>query len=45
MALDVDLDAFAAAHTDGAMVIDVREPYVYASGHLRPNGWRAREGK
>lgn len=34
MALEVDLDAFAVAHADGAVVIDVREPYEYASGHV-----------
>ena len=34
MGLEVDLDAFATAHADGAMVIDVREPYEYASGHV-----------
>jgi rhodanese-related sulfurtransferase len=32
--LEVDLDAFALAHADGAVVIDVREPYEYASGHV-----------
>jgi rhodanese-related sulfurtransferase len=32
--LEVDLDAFAMAHADGAVVIDVREPYEYASGHV-----------
>jgi rhodanese-related sulfurtransferase len=32
--LEVDLDAFALAHAGGAMVIDVREPYEYASGHV-----------
>lgn len=34
MSLEVDLDAFAVAHADGAVVIDVREPYEYASGHV-----------
>ena len=34
MALEVDLDAFAIAHVAGAVVIDVREPYEYASGHV-----------
>jgi rhodanese-related sulfurtransferase len=32
--LEVDLDAFAEAHAGGAVVIDVREPYEYASGHV-----------
>ncbi len=32
--LEVDLDAFAAARAGGALVIDVREPYEYASGHV-----------
>ncbi len=26
--------AFAAAHADGAIVIDVREPYEYVAGHV-----------
>ncbi len=34
MVLEVDLDAFVAAHTGGALVIDVREPYEYVSGHV-----------
>ena len=34
MGLEVDLDAFAIAHAGGAVVIDVREPYEYASGHV-----------
>ena len=34
MGLEVDLDAFAVAHTAGAVVIDVREPFEYASGHV-----------
>ena len=34
MALEVDLAAFAAAHADGAVVIDVREPQEYAGGHV-----------
>jgi rhodanese-related sulfurtransferase len=32
--LEVDLDAFAAAQAGGALVIDVREPHEYASGHV-----------
>jgi rhodanese-related sulfurtransferase len=31
---EVTLDAFAGAHADGAVVIDVREPYEYATGHV-----------
>lgn len=31
---EVDLDTFAAAHRDGAYVLDVREPFEYASGHV-----------
>jgi rhodanese-related sulfurtransferase len=34
VALEVDLDAFAIAHVAGAVVIDVREPYEYASGQV-----------
>jgi rhodanese-related sulfurtransferase len=32
--LEVDLGTFAAAHAGGAFVIDVREPYEYAEGHV-----------
>lgn len=31
---EVDLRAFAAAHSDGAFVIDVREPAEYVAGHV-----------
>jgi rhodanese-related sulfurtransferase len=31
---EVDLAAFAAAHRDGATVIDVREPFEYLTGHV-----------
>lgn len=31
---EVDLGTFAAAHADGALVIDVREPSEYVSGHV-----------
>jgi rhodanese-related sulfurtransferase len=31
---EVDLATFAAAVADGAMVIDVREPYEYIAGHV-----------
>jgi rhodanese-related sulfurtransferase len=31
---EVDVDTLAAAHADGAVIIDVREPYEYMSGHV-----------
>ena len=31
---EIDIDQFAAAHADGAVVIDVREPGEYVSGHV-----------
>lgn len=31
---EVNLEKFAAAHADGAVVIDVREPFEYAAGHV-----------
>jgi rhodanese-related sulfurtransferase len=31
---EVSLNAFAAAHAGGAIVIDVREPYEYTDGHV-----------
>lgn len=31
---EVALDSFAAAHADGATVIDVREPGEYVGGHV-----------
>jgi len=31
---EVHLTTFAAAHRDGAVVIDVREPAEYAVGHV-----------
>jgi rhodanese-related sulfurtransferase len=34
MVPEVDLHTFAAAHADGAFVIDVREPYEYVAGHV-----------
>ena len=34
MAPEIDLQAFAAAHADGAFVIDVREPREYVEGHV-----------
>jgi rhodanese-related sulfurtransferase len=32
--LEVDLDTFAAAHATGAVVLDVRNPDEYESGHV-----------
>lgn len=34
MVTEVDLGVFAAAHADGAFVIDVREPQEYVDGHV-----------
>lgn len=31
---EVDLATFAAARADGAVVVDVREPFEYAAGHV-----------
>ena len=31
---EVPLQAFAAAHADGAFVVDVREPGEYVAGHV-----------
>ena len=31
---EIDQRTFAAAHRDGAIVIDVREPYEYVEGHV-----------
>jgi rhodanese-related sulfurtransferase len=31
---EVDLTTFAAAHAAGAVVIDVREPFEYVTGHI-----------
>ena len=31
---EIDLNAFAAAHQDGALVLDVREPREYVDGHV-----------
>lgn len=33
-ALEVDLDTFAAAHADGVVVLDVRNPDEYEAGHV-----------
>lgn len=37
MVPEIELAAFAAAHADGAVVIDVREPLEYVAGHV-PGG-------
>ena len=34
MVRKIDVRAFAAAHRDGAYVVDVREAYEYAAGHV-----------
>ena len=34
MIREADVRAFAAAHRDGAVVVDVREPFEYAGGPL-----------
>ncbi|HVB43760.1 MAG TPA: rhodanese-like domain-containing protein [Streptosporangiaceae bacterium] len=34
MVREVDVRAFAAAHRDGAVVVDVREAFEYMSGHV-----------
>ncbi|NBM21038.1 rhodanese-like domain-containing protein [Streptomyces sp. GC420] len=34
MAREVDLEVFASAWTDGAVVVDVREPGEYVTGHV-----------
>ena len=31
---EVDVQRFSAAHADGALVLDVREPHEYLSGHV-----------
>jgi rhodanese-related sulfurtransferase len=31
---EIDVQAFAAAHADGAFVLDVREPREYLDGHV-----------
>jgi rhodanese-related sulfurtransferase len=31
---EIDQATFASAHEDGAVVIDVREPYEYVAGHV-----------
>jgi rhodanese-related sulfurtransferase len=31
---EVDQTTFAAAHRDGAFVVDVREPFEYVQGHV-----------
>ncbi|MBW4029751.1 MAG: rhodanese-like domain-containing protein [Acidobacteria bacterium] len=34
MFTEVPLSSFVAAHADGALVLDVREPHEYAAGHV-----------
>lgn len=34
MIAEVPVSNFAAAHADGALVLDVREPHEYAAGHV-----------
>jgi rhodanese-related sulfurtransferase len=34
LTLEIDISEFAAAHLEGAAVIDVREPYEYVTGHV-----------
>jgi rhodanese-related sulfurtransferase len=31
---EVDVDMFAAAHAEGALVLDVRESFEYVAGHV-----------
>jgi rhodanese-related sulfurtransferase len=31
---EIEVQAFAAAHADGAFVLDVREPHEYLGGHV-----------
>ena len=31
---EIDQQGFAAVHADGALVIDVREPFEYVTGHV-----------
>lgn len=35
---EVDVHTFAAAHADGAFVVDVRQPGEYVAGHV-PGAW------
>jgi len=46
---EVGLATFAIRHRDGAVVIDVREPFEYVAGHVPgadpiPLGWLATRG-
>ena len=34
MVSEVDVWSFSAAHADGALVLDVREPHEYVAGHV-----------
>lgn len=31
---EISVEVFAAAHADGAFVVDVREPFEYVGGHV-----------
>lgn len=31
---EVPISSFVAAHADGALILDVREPHEYAAGHV-----------
>jgi len=34
MFTEIPISSFVAAHADGALVLDVREPHEYAAGHV-----------
>ncbi len=34
MVSEIDVWTFSAAHADGALVLDVREPHEYVAGHV-----------
>ncbi|MFD9128707.1 rhodanese-like domain-containing protein [Kitasatospora sp. NPDC059571] len=39
MVTEVDIEAFAAARARGALVVDVRERFEYAAGHVPGARW------
>ncbi|MCX4757155.1 rhodanese-like domain-containing protein [Kitasatospora purpeofusca] len=39
MVREVDVEAFAAARTRGALVLDVREAFEFAAGHVPGARW------
>ncbi|WP_354637283.1 rhodanese-like domain-containing protein [Kitasatospora camelliae] len=39
MVLEVDIEAFAAARERGALVVDVREGFEFAAGHVPGARW------